>query len=283
MKKTLSVLIMLALLGLVAAATLPAQKEAAPKLKGTITISGAWALYPMVVKWAEEFRKLNPDVRFDISAGGAGKGLLTRWPRWSTSAWSPARSIRRGAKRAWFIPVTKTPWCRSSTRITPVRGDPEKGGQEIRFRPHLAQRRAADLERAPRGRSGAQVHVYTRSDSCGAAETWALFMGKKQEDCWHRRLRRPGLNEAVRKDELGIGFNNINYAYDATTLKPMAGTAILPLTSMAMARSMPTKASTAIATPSPRPSPRTSIPARRRGTSTWSARASPRTVWSRPS
>ena len=55
-------------------------------------------------------------------------------------------------------------------------------------------------------------------------------MGKKQEDLLGIGVfGDPGLNEAVRKDALGIGFNNINYAYDATTLKPMAGTAILPI------------------------------------------------------
>ena len=44
-------------------------------LKGNITISGAFALYPLTVKWAEEFKKLNPTVKIDISAGGAGKGM----------------------------------------------------------------------------------------------------------------------------------------------------------------------------------------------------------------
>ena len=44
-------------------------------LQGEITLSGAFALYPLVVKWAEEFKKLNPNVRIDISAGGAGKGM----------------------------------------------------------------------------------------------------------------------------------------------------------------------------------------------------------------
>ena len=45
------------------------------ELKGTITVSGAWALYPMMVSWGEEFQNLHPGVRFDISAGGAGKGM----------------------------------------------------------------------------------------------------------------------------------------------------------------------------------------------------------------
>ena len=44
-------------------------------LSGKITMSGAYALYPMAVKWGEEFRKLNPGVTFDIQGGGAGKGM----------------------------------------------------------------------------------------------------------------------------------------------------------------------------------------------------------------
>jgi phosphate transport system substrate-binding protein len=43
-------------------------------LKGTINISGAFALYPITVKWAQEFKKIHPNVVFNISAGGAGKG-----------------------------------------------------------------------------------------------------------------------------------------------------------------------------------------------------------------
>jgi len=45
------------------------------ELQGTIRVSGAWALYPMMVKWGEEFRRVHPKVRVDISAGGAGKGV----------------------------------------------------------------------------------------------------------------------------------------------------------------------------------------------------------------
>jgi len=39
-------------------------------LSGTISISGAFALYPITVKWADEFKKLHPNVKFNISAGG---------------------------------------------------------------------------------------------------------------------------------------------------------------------------------------------------------------------
>ena len=36
-------------------------------LKGEIQLSGAFALYPMAVKWASEFQKIHPNVRIDIS------------------------------------------------------------------------------------------------------------------------------------------------------------------------------------------------------------------------
>ena len=39
------------------------------KLSGKITISGAFALYPLTVKWSQEFLKIHPNVTINISAG----------------------------------------------------------------------------------------------------------------------------------------------------------------------------------------------------------------------
>src|SRR5688500_977255 len=44
-------------------------------LSGTIAVSGAFALYPMMTVWADEFNKLHPGVEFDVQGGGAGKGM----------------------------------------------------------------------------------------------------------------------------------------------------------------------------------------------------------------
>jgi len=41
----------------------------------TITVSGAFALYPLMIQWSEEYQIANPNVQFEISAGGAGKGM----------------------------------------------------------------------------------------------------------------------------------------------------------------------------------------------------------------
>ena len=74
------------------------------------------------------------------------------------------------------------------------------------------------------------VHGYTRSDACGAAETWAAWFGKRQEDLEGTAVfGDPGVASAVQKDKVGIGFNNIAYAYDQKTRRPYAGLAIIPL------------------------------------------------------
>ena len=44
-------------------------------LQGSISISGAFALYPMAVEWTNEFSARHPAVRIDLSSGGAGKGM----------------------------------------------------------------------------------------------------------------------------------------------------------------------------------------------------------------
>jgi len=72
--------------------------------------------------------------------------------------------------------------------------------------------------------------VYTRSDACGAAKTWAKYLGYKQEDLIGVAVYGdPGLAEAAKDDPLGIGYNNINYAYDMETKEPVAGMILIPL------------------------------------------------------
>jgi len=75
-----------------------------------------------------------------------------------------------------------------------------------------------------------EIHVYTRSDACGAAETWAKYLGGAQENLLGIGVfGDPGLLDAVVKDSLGIGYNNLNYAYDAYSYEAVKGAAILPV------------------------------------------------------
>ena len=202
------------------------------KLKGTITLSGAWALYPMAVRWAEEFRKINPDVRIDLSAGGAGKGITDALNN-MVDLGMVSREIYREELNngAYPIAVTKDAVVAvinvSNPSLNTIlsKGLKKDAGNNIWI---TGMYKTWGQAFGIKGTT--PIHVYTRSDACGAAEVWAKYFGKKQEDLLGSGVYGdPGLALAVKKDPLGIGYNNIGYVYDSKTKKQLAGIRVLPI------------------------------------------------------
>ncbi len=200
--------------------------------KGTITLSGAWALYPMAVRWAEEFRKLYPDVRIDISAGGAGKGITDALTG-MVDIGMVSREIypEETRKGAFAVAVTKDAVVPVINASNPsldailARGLKKEAGNNIWITGLYKT-----WSQAFNTKGAVPIHVYTRSDACGAAEVWAKFFGRKQEDLLGSGVYGdPGLALAVKKDQLGIGYNNIGYAYDSKSKKQLAGLRVVPL------------------------------------------------------
>ena len=75
-----------------------------------------------------------------------------------------------------------------------------------------------------------KINVYSRSDECGAGQVWGEYLGGSQDDLAGVRVYGdPGVADAVIKDAAGIGYNNINFAFDAKTEKTVAGLEILKL------------------------------------------------------
>jgi phosphate transport system substrate-binding protein len=74
-----------------------------------------------------------------------------------------------------------------------------------------------------------EIHIYTRSDICGAATTWSSFLGGTQDALLGEgKFGDPGVVQAIQKDPLGIGYNNLIYAYGLGDVAPQ-GTVILPI------------------------------------------------------
>jgi phosphate transport system substrate-binding protein len=202
------------------------------KLTGQISISGAFALYPMTVKWAEEFRKIHPDVRIDISAGGAGKGIADAL-NGMVEIGMVSREIypEEMKKGAFPIAVTKDAVVAVVSEQNPCLKEILAKGLKKEVCSNLwITGKVKGWSQVAGVKSTAPVHVYTRSDACGAAEMWAKYFGKKQEDLLGVGVfGDPGLAQAVKKDPLGIGFNNIGYAYDAGTKMQVKGLRVVPL------------------------------------------------------
>lgn len=203
-----------------------------PQLKGQLSISGAWALYPLAACWAEEFQKLQPGVKIDLQAGGAGKGMadvlsgLVDIALVSRAVYP--EEISRGA-----VPVAVA---RDAVVATLNEKNPflkfilKKGLDRKALRAVWIEGKIKTWEELVGQTGQTPIHLYTRSDACGAAETWAAFLGGHQEDLKGIAIYGdPGLAEAVRRDPLGLGFNNLNFAFNPATGRPHAGLVIGPL------------------------------------------------------
>jgi phosphate transport system substrate-binding protein len=225
---------------LLLAACAPQQPSAQPSnpdssLEGNLTVSGAWALYPMMQRWAEEFHKLHPGVTIDVSAGGAGKGMAdTLAGVVDIGMVSRDVTSEEESKGAYWVAVTKDAVFPMVNAQNPVLQDLlHKGVRRDTFIDIYITGAVTNWGQVVgRPEVTDEIHVYTRSDAAGAPETWAKYLGKKQEDLLGLGVYGdPGLAEAVVKDPLGIGFNNLGYAYDAATGLPVAGAVVLPIDS----------------------------------------------------
>lgn len=200
--------------------------------KNTISISGAWALYPLTVRWAEEYRKIHPEVRIDISAGGAGKGISDVLGG-LVEIGMVSREINPEELKKGALPVAvaKDAVVAVVNERNPVLPDLLERGLSVEAGINIWITGTYKTWGEITGnKSGLQVNVYTRSDACGAAEIWASLFGKKQEDLLGIGVYGdPGLAQAVMHDPAGIGFNNIGYVYDSNTRIPFPGIKIVPL------------------------------------------------------
>jgi len=202
-------------------------------LKGKITISGAFALYPLTVKWAEEFHKLHPRITVNVSAGGAGKGMADALSKMvDLGMYSKEVSPEEKAKGAWLIATAKD-------AVVPVMNSACPYAHNLRST-GLSKQKLFDVFITGNIKSWGQLTgtasteellVFTRSDACGAADMWAKFLNnKKQEDLEGLGVNGdPGVADAVRKNIFGIGYNNLNFVFDMQTRKPYQGLSAIPI------------------------------------------------------
>lgn len=196
--------------------------SAGEDLRGTIAVSGAFALYPMMTLWAEEFTKLHPDVAFDVQGGGAGKGM-TDTLAGAVDIGMISRAIKpeEESQGAFWVAVAKDAVFPIVSASNPALADlTAKGISQEMFRKIFITGEVKTWgEALGKPEITAEIHVYTRSDSCGAGEQWALFSGgKAQSDLQGIGVNgEPALVDTVGKDPLGIGYSNINSTFDAAT------------------------------------------------------------------
>jgi phosphate transport system substrate-binding protein len=199
----------------------------------SISFSGAYSLYPLTQLWASEYNKLHPDVRFDIQAGGAGKGL-TDCISGAVDVAMFSRELTPAEKaQVWSL------WlCKDAVLPTINANNPYARQLKIRgLKKAEAQAIYSDGTITTweellgiNSKTPHKINVYTRADASGAADTWASFFGKKQDGLKGIGVSGdPGVADAVKKDINGIGYNSYPYIYDIKSGKKYPGIDVIPI------------------------------------------------------
>ncbi|MFI3299730.1 MAG: PstS family phosphate ABC transporter substrate-binding protein [Rikenellaceae bacterium] len=208
------------------------KREEKRSLEGEIQISGAFALYPMVSKWAAEFTKIYPKVKIDISAGGSGKGITDALSE-MVDIGMISRELTQGELElgAVVVPVVRDAVVLVANAKNPDIIDLMTKGVSIREARTLWSGSGKMTWGQLLGTESTKaVHLYTRADASGASETIAHLVGTYAEKLAGTAVYSdPGVASVVQRDKLALGYTSLAYAYNLRTGKFHRDIFVVPL------------------------------------------------------
>jgi phosphate transport system substrate-binding protein len=201
-------------------------------LSGTISIYGAYALYPLAEAWAVEYKKIHPAVQFSLERSGTGEGLESLRSGKCQLAMISRPLTQEEQDSGWHqITVGKEAVVLIVNRNNPFLPRMMKRG----INPHALQPVFSGGNSVTWGQlldtvNTRQVIAYTRADPSGTAEVWANFIWKTQTDLKGKKVTGDDeMVQAVGRDQYAIGYCNLSYAYDIKTGNRVDNIQVVPL------------------------------------------------------
>jgi len=230
--KVFITVLIIGMVGIVSLSGCTTQKE------NTIKVSGAYSLYPMMVVWAQQYQTLHPDIKIDVSSGGAGKGMADALAG-SVNLGMVSRDVSTAESDQGSIAVAVV---EDAVLATINTGNPvlnkilEKGLTKQQLREIFINYSISTWGQLIGDSNNTDpIKVYSRSDPCGAAEAWVKYLGDYTQDdipTIEEITKVKGddsMSKSIASDPLGIGYSNVNYIYSNTTNAPKEGLTVVPL------------------------------------------------------
>jgi len=204
----------------------------------TIKVSGAYSLYPMMVVWAQQYQKTHTNVRIDVTSGGAGKGMSDALAG-TVNLGMVSRDVTtaEASQGIVAVAVVKDAVLATINTANPVFSNITTTG--------LTKEKLKDVfitrsittwgQLVGNAANTDPIKVYSRSDVCGAAEAWALYLGNYTQDDFPavegvtKVKGDDTMSASVSGDQFGIGYSNVNYIYSNSTMQPRTGLLPVPL------------------------------------------------------
>jgi phosphate transport system substrate-binding protein len=207
-------------------------EETKSNISGSFTISGAYALYPLVRKWTDDFMKINPAVKIVVVPVGTGMGIDELLAKKNQLAMiSRPLTNEEQTEGIWVLPVAKEGVAPIVNQKNPFikrileRGiTPEKlirlfTGEKSMTWGELLDTTVKD-----------KAIVYTRSDESGAAVVWANFLWKESTDLKGIKVTGDGeMIKSVQGNPLAMGYCNFSYAFETGTGGRIKDIQVMPI------------------------------------------------------
>jgi len=190
----------------------------------TIVINGTKFTYPLVEKWITEYAKVNPTVTIQLSSKSTGTESVDL----SIIAHHPANNELKENQeiiytgRYGLLPVTN----RNNPILTTAKKGLTKKEIDKLFFEVTDIDNDQEIEK-PKFRAT----IYSRENKACASTTLAGYFGHVSSEIRGRKVLGDDiyLLSAIRKDSIGITFNNLGYLFDTGSRKLKDGIALLPL------------------------------------------------------
>jgi ABC-type phosphate transport system substrate-binding protein len=193
--------------------------------KEPIVISGTKFTYPLIEKWIAEYEKVNPNANIQLAAktnGGqvADLNIIAHQP--TQNELQPNQEIIYAGRYA-LLPVTNN--------NNPILAAVAKKGLNKKELDKLFFEVVDYDSDEPAQKSKFRANIYSRDNQACASTALAGYYGHQSSEIRGKKVFGDDiyLLSAIKKDSIGLTYNNLGYLYDVNSRNLKEGIALLPL------------------------------------------------------
>ena len=195
------------------------------KANETITISGTKFTYPLIEKWIAEYAKVNPNVNIKLTAKTTSEQVVDL----NIIAHQPAQNELQSSQeivytgRYALLPVTN--------KNNPILALIAKKGLNKKELDKLFFEVVDYESDEPAPKSKFRANIYSRENQACATTVLASYFGHQSSEIRGKKVFGDDiyLISAVKKDSIGLTFNNLGYLFDVNSRTLKTDVALLPL------------------------------------------------------
>lgn len=214
----------------------PVQQETASstqqlsrEIRGSFTIEGAFALYPLMIRWTEAFHQRYPYVTITVNTPVTRQNLNEHFDKGVDLVMLSRDLTLEEDSIYWSVNVAKLGVIPIISKNNPyLEQILQKGITHEKLCLAFISEKSLTWGRVLNTDAREQVHTYYREKTSGASWIWSHYIFQEPENLQGEEVVGDDLMiNKIQNDPLGLGFCNIIFAFDPVSQKPLPGIQLL--------------------------------------------------------